>query len=191
MVDFSKVINTISSITPNFIYDTFKVKALNKELLCVFLPGSSNSILLYDENCGLNNVGEIRYVIRDGKCFVSTFETDKNFQQMGIGRFMFNMALAHADAVGAKTAYGYPNPTNEIMGVSSGEEDMFEKEKQTLLKIYEKLGCKVENISINENAVMEKKFEICWNHGERYGALSKKQQQFVKRVVTLEKQQNK
>ena len=102
MVDFLDVINTISSITPNFVHDTFKVKALNKELLCVFLPGSSNSILLYDENCGLNNVGEIRYVIRDGKCFVSTFETDKNFQQMGIGRFMFNLALAHADAVGAK-----------------------------------------------------------------------------------------
>lgn len=188
MQKFEKVFNVINRVTQEYCANEFYHKGLNKSFLFVYLAGPHHTILVYDENCGVKEIAEIRYVIKGQDCFISQFETDAEFQGNGIGRNIFNFALAHADIKGATKVCGYANPTDAIKGVSDVEGNNSDKEKKTLYKIYEKLGCKILDVDPQFNFVDTKKFSQFWNTGEKYNALSPKQKIFVKRLLNLEKQ---
>ena len=185
MENFENFVNKIKNCVKDVTFEIMRNNSLNQDLLFVFLSGATNCILVYDGNHSINEIAEIRYVARNGKCFISTFECDENFQGNGIGKTIFNLALAHADALNIGNAYGYANPTNNIAGVS--EEENFEKEKQALYTIYEKLGCTLKDVEVFENRAMEKRFEQTWTHGDKLRNLSKKELVFVKKIVNLEK----
>ena len=104
--------NSIENYTTNAIIDIIPNKKLNKNLLMVNLSGSHSTILIYDGDSGFREIGTIRYSIKGKSVFISEFEVTENFQGAGIGRTMFEFALAHADAMGATYAYGYAKPTN-------------------------------------------------------------------------------
>lgn len=179
--EFEKIVNTIKGFTNDFVAQQFYHKKLDQNLLCVFLGGGQSSILIYSTKNGFNHIAEIRYRASGNSMFVSAFECDSNFQQNGLGRFLLDMAMAHADLKGCVTMYGVANPTNEIKGVS-GEGVLLEDEKQALYKIYKKLGCSLENIVVNNQPTNDIMFKQCWVSGQKLSNLNASQQSFIKQI---------
>lgn len=207
---YEDIINNIKGFTNEVVYQTFYFEKLKKELLCVYLYGGAHtSILLYDDKHGIREVGEICYRANANSIFVSKFETNYDFQQCGLGRFMFNLAMAHGDSLGATTLYGYASPTDAIKGVSDKKGVTYNDEKLNLVKIYKGLGCVVspdpteseyvasdetnKSLSLKDIVTRKKtidqtvKFEQTWNSGEKLNALPLDQKQFLHNVVLKQK----
>lgn len=210
---YEDIINNIKGFTNEFVYQTFKFGGeLNKELLCIYLFGGAHtSILLYDDKHGLNAVGEIRYRADKNNIFISQFECNPELQGNGIGKFMFNLSLAHADSLGAKDVYGYISPTDAIKGFSDKPGVTYNDEKLKLVEIYKKLGCKIspdptltqkvqaepkgtkskaekiKQMLESKNAINQMiKFSQHWEKDEKLNALPEDQKQFLLNVVTMQ-----
>jgi len=108
------------------------------------------------------------------------FETLPNYQGLGLGKFIFNLALAHADNYELTNAYGFISPTNEIKGVVS-EDYSLENETKTLVDIYKKLGATVDDEGFAKDIV----FNLIWQEGDRYNLLNKQQKEFVNQILEL------
>ena len=63
---------------------------------------------------------------------LASFFVDEECQQQGYGKFLFNLACAHADVLGATHLAGSAHPTDPIKGVSNNE-DSFDKEQQKIV----------------------------------------------------------
>ena len=98
--------------------EVIKFKKIDRPLLFVIRKKHDRILKLFDETKGLNEIAVIRYSITKDRVFVSTFEVNKDYQQKGIGKFMFQFALAHSDLLGATYLYGHADPIDEIKGVS-------------------------------------------------------------------------
>lgn len=170
---------------------TMKVfnRTLNRELLFVFTSGSSNRVLVYDQFKGLDNVAEINFSARSGKVFITSFVVKMDYQQNGIGKFLLDFALAFGDCLGSEYAYLYANPTDPIKGVSDKGFN-YQKEKEILNTIYERLGFK-ENLDY-KSYLDERLFEQRWLQGEKLKNADKSINDFVKlAVVKLEEKKEK
>ena len=182
---YEEIIGDIKKFTNQFVYDTFSCKKLNMDLLCLYLYGAHPSLMVFHKDYGINHIAEINYRVAGDKCFISTFECVPQFQGNGIGKFLFNMAMAHADALGATKIYGYINPTDEIKGVQS-KANSLEPEKEALKQIYTKLGCNLSNEDVFGNHASEVKFEQSWAHGEKLKGLSQQKLEFVKNAAQMQ-----
>lgn len=170
---------------------TMKVfnRTLNRELLFVFTSGSSNRVLVYDQFKGLDNVAEINFSARSGKVFITSFVVKMDYQQNGIGKFLLDFALTLGDCLGSEYAYLYANPTDPIKGVSDKGFN-YQKEKEVLNTIYERLGFK-ENLDY-KSYLDERLFEQRWLQGEKLKNADKSINDFVKlAVVKLEEKKEK
>ena len=185
--EYLDIINNINGITRQYVANTFYFEKLNKNLLCVYLFGGAHtSILLYDDKHSIKEVGEIRYNCSKDRIFISQFECDYDFQRCGLGRFMFNLALAHADSVGATNIYGYASPTDAIKGVS-GNGVSYKEETMKLLDIYKGLGCKITKKPNGYDADSMWEFSQQWNSGEKLNSLPLEQKQFLHKMVNMQK----
>lgn len=181
--NFDYILKSIKKFTNNFTYFIFKHKNLNENFLCVYLPGTANSLLIYENEHTINEIAEIRYSLNGEGCFVSQFECNSKFQKQGFGKLLFNMALSHADAKGITNTFGYITPTNEISGISELHKDKNIEELAALKQVYSKMGCSI--ISNNEFPG-DTKFEQSWQTGEKYKNLTPKQTVFLKKMLVLE-----
>lgn len=180
--------NSIENYTTNAIIDIIPNKKLNKNLLMVNLSGSHSTILIYDGDSGFRGIGTIRYSIKGKSVFISEFEVTENFQGAGIGRTMFEFALAHADAMGATYVYGYAKPTNAVKGVSKAGEDNFFAEQKAIMEVYKKLGCNFNNPK-NEDT-LDKMFEQEWQPTQKYKKLDKNMLPILTKVVEATKNES-
>lgn len=171
----------IKAIVPDIPIKQVFIKSANKTFLCACVEGSSSSIRLYDEEHGLNHVASIDYRANTQSCFISSFETMEDMQKLGLGRFVYNMALAHADALGATYSYGIIEPTNNIKGVSKSYKDCREEEIEALKEIYSHLGNSIE-LSSNGHSL---KLSCNWVAGDRIKLLSSAQKKLIKEFVAL------
>lgn len=183
-----KVKSLIEGYTTNAIIDVVTNKKLGKNLLMVNLSGTHSTILIYDGDKGLSEIGTIRYAIRGDSVFISEFEVEESFQGAGIGRTMFEFALAHADAMGATYAYGYAKPTNAVKGVSKLGEDNFIAEQQAIMEVYKRLGCSFDNPK-NEGTI-DKMFEQKWQPTQKYQKLDKNMLPILTKVVEATKNES-
>ena len=183
-----KVKSLIEGYTTNAIIDVVTNKKLGKNLLMVNLSGTHSTILIYDGDKGLNEIGTIRYAIRGDSVFISEFEVEESFQGAGIGRTMFEFALAHADAMGATYAYGYAKPTNAVKGVSKAGEDNFFAEQKAIMEVYKKLGCNFNNPK-NEGTI-DRMFEQKWQPTQKYQKLDKNMLPILSKVVEATKNES-
>lgn len=184
---YEEIVNKIRSFTKEFVAQPFYFKNLDKDILCVYLYGGTHtSLLLYDNESGYNEVGEIRYRENKNQVFIAQFETNVAFQKCGLGRFMFNLALAHGDAVGATYANGCIAPTNVIKGVSG--KGGYMEEKAALVEIYKKLGCRISITPTNSSKFSSDfaEFFQSWEPGAKLRALPSDQKQFLHTVVNLQ-----
>lgn len=140
-----RIENELKKFNPNLISLKVQNKKLNKPLLLVASKTSKNKIMLFEESMGSNQIAEISYSKNGNSMFISSFEVNENFQQNGLGRFLFDLASAHLDLLGVTKLYGEANPTNNIKGTSSNENVTFEEEQAKIIEIYKKLGCKFPN----------------------------------------------
>ena len=169
---FQQIINEINKYTQNVVFQVVFNQKLNKELLVCFTTSSKSSIMVFDENSNINEIAKISYAIRGNNVVVSSIEVNSDYQQNGIAKMLFNIALAHADFQLANNAFGDVDPINDIRGI---DKDNFEKHKETLIEIYKKLGC-----SYCEET---NRFNISWEHGERIELLTEQEQQVFNSVV--------
>ena len=147
---------------------------LNQPILIAFSDGAANKIFIYNTQNGSDAIGRIRYTNRTDKVYISSFEVERKYQQRGLGKLLFNLALAHADYIGVTKAYGHATPINEVLGINSANEDSFEQILQVLFVVYEKLGCKFDFHGENNT------FTQLWKSGERFNKLPQDIQNTIK-----------
>lgn len=129
---------------------------LNKTLIVAIKKGSRGRIMIFAGKYGMNDIASMDYTINSKGVYVSTFVVSEEMQQNGIGRFMWNLAMAHGDSYGKTCIYGEANPTDPIRGVSGEDGVTFEQEKEKIMEIYSKLGCSFDDES----------FRRTWKAGE-------------------------
>lgn len=168
MSNFKLIKEEISIYNENFASEIIYNRKLNKNFLLVFISGSINKLVVYDEEHGTNEIARILYVIRGKNLVVSELEVQEEFQQNGIAKLLFNIALAQADLQGATFAYGQVDPINNIKGIDA---DNQRELKEKLIEIYTKLGC----FYNKENNC----FEICLKENENISGLDSEIKKFV------------
>lgn len=191
---YENIVNNIKKyISANeFLAKPFYFESLNKNLLCVYLFGGTHSTLyIYDDKHNMNAVGEILYNVNGDKAFISQIECMEEMQKCGIGKFLFNMALAHADALKATSVSGCIKPCNAIKGISDNSSNNNDKEVEALKEIYKRLGCTITEENLFGNANYKTyKFSQQWNPGEKLNdskLISLSQKQFLFNMVNMQK----
>lgn len=136
-------------------------RKLNKPFLLAAVTKKSSKISLFAAGFGVSSVATLKYTIKPDRIFISSFEVNKQFQRNGLGKTIFNLALAHGDLEGATNAYGHAMPIDDIKGVPNTE-NYYEATQRVLYKIYEKLGCEFDFYGDNNT------FTINWQSGDRF-----------------------
>ena len=130
----------------------------------------------------------IRYKLRDYGMHISYFKTRYDYQGTGLGKFLYQLAQAHADKLGLKFSDGYICPVDDIKGVSSDSDDNVEKEFKFLALMYHALGNKI--IEKSNFQGVELTFEDNWKHGQKIKKLDENQKEFLEKMVEYEMKQN-
>ena len=174
---------SIKNYNPNVFTRIIDFEKLNKSVLFVYSRGASNKVQLFDDVNGLNEIGMIGYS-RTDNTFISALEVKKHYQGNGVGRFLFEFALAHVDMLGVTSAHGEIMPTNDIKGVKPKGKGSHTAHKLKLVEIYKKLGCAIDDIAMDDGYPS---FTITWEKGERFNNTSIQIQELVTEVVEKQK----
>ena len=129
----------------NFICESMPNNKLNKMLLVAVKPLDSSKIMVFCEDYGQLPVAEMSYTVNNQGVYLSHFVVIPKFQQYGIGRLMWNIALTHGDKLNKTCIYGMVGPTDDIRGVSDAPNTSFKIEQDALKNIYVKLGCQIDD----------------------------------------------
>ena len=147
---------------------------LNQPILIVFCRMSANKIKIFDAINGIDPIGEIVYTLHKHRAFISSYEVLSEYQQKGLGKLLFTLALAHADYNGITSIYGHATPINEVNGIDSQDENAYEEIQNILYTIYEKLGCEFDFYGDNNT------FSQTWMSGEKFKKIPKEFQKLIK-----------
>ncbi len=142
--NLNEFIERIDHVSPDQTSVIFKNHKLNQHFVLMSIKGSHNKIMILNPEDDFCDIATILYTARGNKTFISSFEVNEDYQQNGLGRLLFDIALTHADILGITNVYGDADPINNIKGVSNQEGITFEDEQQAIIKIYQKLGCTFE-----------------------------------------------
>ena len=153
---------------------------LNQPILIVFFKRAANKIKIFDAVNGIDAIAEITYTQHKHKVFISSYEVISEYQQNGLGKLLFNLALAHSDYNGITSVYGHATPINEVKGISSTDKDSYDKIQQVLYKIYEKLGCEFDFYGENNTFSQE------WKSGDKFKKIPKEFQKLITEFERLE-----
>lgn len=169
-MSFESVKESIRKYLPKAVMSEVFIEKLGKPLLFVCSKPTIRVLKVYDGLSGLNEVAEIRYNIRKDSVYISSFKVNEEYQHLGIGRMIFEFAMAQADAMGVTSLYGTADPTDPIKGVSSDDEDSYDREVEVLKSIYKKLGCSFFD---------DKNFVQKWDRGERLKCMDQSRKNMI------------
>lgn len=158
MEKLNNLIKQIKKYNPDALCIIVDDKQFNEPFLLVSTNNIKQKIMLFDGNTDLEQFAEISYSRPTKGMILATFIVDEEHQQQGYGKFLFNLACAHADVLGGHHLAGTAHPTDPIKGVS-GTDASFDEEQKTIIEIYKKLGCTFEDGSTY--------FEQHWNNGDK------------------------
>lgn len=156
--NFNEFIERLDHISNDQTAILFKNSKLNQNFIIMSVKGSHNKIMILNPIDNMNDIATILYTARGHKTFISSFEVNENYQQCGLGRLLFDIALTHSDILGITTVYGDADPINNIKGVSRKPGVSFDDERTAIKNIYQKLGCRIEN---------DDRFYQDWKEGEK------------------------
>ena len=176
VMSYKSIEQSIRKYIPDAVIDLVNVEKLKKELLFVSTKPNIYSLKVFDEFSGLDQVAEIRYSINGSSVYISSFVVNEEYQQKGIGKMLFEYALAHGDCMGASRIYGTASPTDPFKGVSSKDDSeyTYDKEVITLKAIYKKLGCRFID---NEN------FMYTWEQNKKMDKVNPKIKNMIEKCV--------
>jgi hypothetical protein len=135
------------------------------------------SIKLYNGKTGLIPTARISYLIQnDGRCYISSFVTEKAYQSSGFGRYIYELALAHVDNMGCNESYGLIAPIGEIKELSNRHTYNERDQIDFLVDAYKSLGNTINQLL---NDMMEYEFSSTWFPHERIELLNNEQKDFL------------
>ncbi len=140
--------------------------------------------LLDDPNSVHDPVSVIRYDINNSKIHIQYFKTRYDYQGTGLGKFLYQLAQAHADKLGIKFSDGLICPVDDIKGVSKPNSPDYEKEYKFLTLMYHALGNKI--VQRHESYGTLLFFEDNWKTGQKIDKLNSDQKEFLKEFTNYE-----
>ena len=148
-----------------------------------------HKIELFDENKPFDSASYIKYQIHKDGIFICYFQTDFNYQGLGLGKYVYQLAQAHADLLKLTHSEGLISPIGRIKGVDTDSDYHAEKEMDFLLLLYHALGNKIDKIEDHEFSMYV--FSDKWEQGQKYAKLNDEQKDFVENIVEYEKELDK
>ncbi len=145
------------------------------------------SILDGPEHIG-NPASFIRYELRDYGMHIGYFKTQYEYQGLGIGKFIYQLAQAHADKLGLKFSNGLICPIGDIKGITSSEPGNLQREYKFLTLMYHALGNNIVEKKTFQGINLE--FEDNWKRGQKLAKLSENQKEYLDKIVTFELAKN-
>lgn len=142
-------------------------------------------ISLIDEKRQKEPVAVIRYQINNNGIYIGYFITRYDYQGTGLGKYIYQLAQAHADMLKMPHSEGLICPVGKIKGVSNNKEDCTEKEYNFLVLMYHALGNKITKVDAGDIDLLT--FNDNWKVGEKNSKLNKEQLKFIKEAVKYEK----
>lgn len=159
------------------IFSEVYVEKAKRTFICAHFKLDDYKMCLYDpKKESTAPVSRIDYHFNYQGLHISHFKTSAEYQNQGLGRKVYNLAMAHADSVGITYSHGYILPTGEIKAFSN-KQAYSELERLNFLKdVYKNL----DNVVIPLiNDVFEYEFESTWKHNERVSMLPLEEKEFI------------
>ena len=142
-------------------------------------------IILQDEKHLLDPVALIKYQITPNGIYIGHFKTRYDYQGTGLGKYLYQLAQAHADLLKTPSSEGMICPVGKIKGVSSDRENCTEKEYTFLTLMYHALGNTITKVNAGDIDILT--FTDKWKTGEKIVKLNDEQLKFIKKVARYEK----
>lgn len=168
---------------------TIYIPKANKDMIIAFRcdPRCDREcmIALLDGPASIANpISFIRYELRSYGMHISYFKTRYDYQGTGLGKFLYQLAQAHADKVGLKFSNGLICPVDDIKGVTTTSDDSIEKEFKFLALMYHALGNKI--IEKSNYQGVDLTFEDNWKHGQKIEKLNDDQKEYLEKIYNFE-----
>lgn len=175
--ELAKAIICKLDIPTPIIFTEVYVEKAKRHFLCAHFQLDDYKMCLFDPKEGPYIVSRIDYHFNTLGCHISHFKTEVQYQGKGLGRKVYDLAMAHADIMGYRESHGYIMPTGEIKAFSNrgayDELDRIEYLKNT----YTSLGNKVTALT---NDVFEYEFSSKWAPHEQMSKLPIVEREFIR-----------
>ncbi len=186
-----EVLDTIKSNDKDSIARIVYVPKANRSFVAWFtineIRQRKYQIVLLDEDDYMRPATSIEYNLDCNNCYIEYFITRYDYQGTGLGKYVYQMAQAHADKVGQRYSSGTICPVAKIKGVSNTKIDKEENEHNEykfLQLMYHALGNEIKQTWRGHHKRIY--FEDSWAPNEKYNKLSQDQKEFVDKLTNLE-----
>ena len=188
-----EVLDTIKSNDKDSIARIVYVPKANRSFVAWFtineIKQRQYQIVLLDEDDYMRPATSIEYNLDCNSCYIEYFITRYDYQGTGLGKYVYQMAQAHADKVGQRYSSGTICPVAKIKGVSNTKIDKEENEHNEykfLQLMYHALGNEIKQTWRGHHKRIY--FEDSWAPNEKYNKLNQQQKAFVDKLTNLEQQ---
>lgn len=175
--DLAKQIIIKLDIPTPITFSEVYVEKAKKTFLCAHFQLDDYKMCLFDPKEGPYIVSRIDYHFNTLGMHISHFKTESKYQSKGLGRKVYDLALAHADLMGHRESHGYIMPTGEISALSNRQAYDEYARLEYLKNAYISLGNEVSSLV---NDVFEYEFSSKWQPHEQMSKLSVYEREFIR-----------
>lgn len=186
-----EVLDTVKSNDKDSIAKIVYVPKANRSFVAWFtineITERKYQIVLLDEDDYMRPATSVEYDLDRNRCHIEYFITRYDYQGTGLGKYVYQMAQAHADKVGQRYSRGTICPIAKIKGVTNlklNEQENETNEYIFLQLIYHALGNEIKQTWHGHQKYIY--FEDSWAPNEKYNKLNQQQKEFVDKLTNLE-----
>lgn len=143
-------------------------------------------LILYDVESS-KPISTIEYDLHGDKCYISYFKTDYDYQGKGIGKFLYQLAQAHADKYKICCSHGIICPMGDIKGITETQQQTYETEMNFLKLMYHALGNQIQNECDLYPGMPVDAFKDVWEQNTKIAKLNNEQLQFLDSMLKYDK----
>ena len=143
-------------------------------------------LILYDVESS-KPISTIEYDLHGDKCYISYFKTDYYYQGKGIGKFLYQLAQAHADKYKICCSHGIISPMGDIKGITETQQQTYETEMNFLKLMYHALGNQIQNECDLYPGMPVDAFKDVWEQNTKIAKLNNEQLQFLDSMLKYDK----
>lgn len=143
-------------------------------------------LILYDVESS-KPISTIEYDLHGDKCYISYFKTDYDYQGKGIGKFLYQLAQAHADKYKICCSHGIISPMGNIKGITETQQQTYETEMNFLKLMYHALGNQIQNECDLYPGMPVDAFKDVWEQNTKIAKLNNEQLQFLDSMLKYDK----
>ena len=143
-------------------------------------------LILYDVESS-KPISTIEYDLHGDKCYISYFKTDYDYQGKGIGKFLYQLAQAHADKYKICCSHGIISPMGDIKGITETQQQTYETEMTFLKLMYHALGNQIQNEWDLYPGMPVDAFKDVWEQNTKIAKLNNEQLQFLDSMLKYDK----